>query len=154
MDFFIAPEFIWAAMENHGLVFLSDDLFDTESQDSALLLMTHEIVHHWIGNYVSFPTWIKEGITRYYEFVLTSKIHKEEPSKFSKVFKEVFKKPPKKPIEEVFQVTYDYSETLRWFLYLIEKIGIETFENNLRTILSKYGNDFISEEDFLKQIQN
>eukprot|EP01080_Neovahlkampfia_damariscottae_P000466 gene466-6877_t len=154
IDFFMAPEFIWAAMENHGMIVLSDDLFSSHNTNGSLCLMTHEIVHHWIGNYVSFPTWIKEGITRYYEYILTAKIVNKKPSKFSEIFDEVYKKSPKKPIEEKFQLTYDYSETLRWFRFLIDEIGIETFEKNLRVIMKNYGNKFITEEEFLTQIKN
>jgi aminopeptidase N len=152
MDIFIAPEFVWVAMENHGLIFLSEKLFNDEK--SACCMLAHEIVHHWIGNYVSFPTWIKEGITRYYEYVLTAKIYNMKPSEFTKIFTTGILKVPKKPIEEEFQKTYDYSEALRWFVFLTKKIGIETFEKNLRKILKEHGDGFVSEENFMDEIQN
>lgn len=72
-------------MENWGLILLSvQRVLYTEGvstrfeKENTLILVIHEIVHHWFGNLVS-PAWwnyiwLNEGIARFLHYIIGDKV--------------------------------------------------------------------------------
>ena len=78
LDFIVLPEFKINAMENWGLIAFREEslLTTTESseadKDRVVSIITHELAHLWVGNFVTMEwwndLWMKEGISTYLEY--------------------------------------------------------------------------------------
>lgn len=147
LDIVILPKFKCVAMENHGCIFLSEPLCQNLDDERLPGLIVHEIVHYWFGNYLSMPTWIKEGITTYYQFIFTNEIIKREYYQF-----EDYDKEPERPTEKDFQKIYYYGKSLKWVDYWIRIISREEFEKRLKIIFKENPFGYINEDDFLKRV--
>lgn len=75
-------------MENWGLITLSDELLvvnDSSTNQKFLepifMVVSHEIVHQWIGNLVSIEwwdeAWLKEGLASYFEMYAMNELKPE-----------------------------------------------------------------------------
>eukprot|EP01097_Dermamoeba_algensis_P009816 TRINITY_DN7058_c0_g1_i2.p1 TRINITY_DN7058_c0_g1~~TRINITY_DN7058_c0_g1_i2.p1 ORF type:complete len:321 (-),score=69.27 TRINITY_DN7058_c0_g1_i2:99-1061(-) len=78
LDVIILPQMKLSGMEGWGCIFLniSDKKTTTSSNDPEQVLQSlqrdiiHEIAHQWIGNLLSLPLWVKEGIVLVIEDLL------------------------------------------------------------------------------------
>uniref|UniRef100_A0A7E4WBR1 Peptidase_M1 domain-containing protein n=1 Tax=Panagrellus redivivus TaxID=6233 RepID=A0A7E4WBR1_PANRE len=70
IDNVVFPEFLVQGMENEGLISFSEKVPSIEYAENAGLI-THELVHQWIGNSATPKSWaltfLKEGIATFYE---------------------------------------------------------------------------------------
>jgi aminopeptidase N len=73
-DQVVVADFVAGGMENTSLTVLNDDtLFtkDTENIRSSELVVSHELVHQWVGDYVTCKdwshVWLNEGFATYYQ---------------------------------------------------------------------------------------
>ena len=57
-------------MENWGLVTLSEEYLMEADDAHAIYLISHEIVHHWIGNLMTISDWSQAclQVRRYFFF--------------------------------------------------------------------------------------
>lgn len=147
LDVVILPKFKCIAMENHGCIFLSEGLCSNTDEVDLPGLICHEVVHYWFGNYLSFPTWIKEGITTWYQFIFTNQIIGREYYQFEENEKE-----PEKPTEKDFERIYYYDKSLQWFDFWIKKMSREEFEKRIVIIFKENPFGYINEENFLKKV--
>ncbi|CAO1438342.1 unnamed protein product [Diamesa serratosioi] len=86
MDFIAIDAFLMGAMENWGLItFKSSRILLPEGKRNCkriqeiTKIVTHELVHQFFGNEVTFEwwswTWLNEGFATYLENVITDKLH-------------------------------------------------------------------------------
>uniref|UniRef100_A0A0N4ZB81 Peptidase_M1 domain-containing protein n=1 Tax=Parastrongyloides trichosuri TaxID=131310 RepID=A0A0N4ZB81_PARTI len=90
LDMVAVPNLCVEAMENWGLImFKSRVLFfthdgDMEKQEHALITITHELVHQWIGNLITQEwwqqVWLTEGVTQFITEIILEKIYQENLS--------------------------------------------------------------------------
>nr|XP_034185421.1 putative aminopeptidase-2 [Osmia lignaria] len=87
LDMVALPDFVSGAMENWGLLtykeryLLEGDESTTDSKQSIIDVISHEITHQWFGDYVS-PLWWKylwlnEGFARYFQYHGTASVKKD-----------------------------------------------------------------------------
>lgn len=76
LDFCLVPKFPDQGMESPGCIYLLSD----RDKDFYTDLVIHETIHQWIGNYLSFPFWIKEGLTTIFEDIIYDIVVKEKNS--------------------------------------------------------------------------
>ncbi|KAI3382502.1 hypothetical protein SNEBB_010938 [Seison nebaliae] len=72
----LPPSFPYGGMENPCLSFLTPTIF---AEDKSLMsVVAHEIAHSWSGNYMTNINWehfwLNEGVTRYIENIVVSKV--------------------------------------------------------------------------------
>ncbi len=67
----LAPRFLYAGMENPGLVVLADRIASTWDAESVRKVVVHEAAHMWFGNLVTTESWrdlwLNEGFAEYWE---------------------------------------------------------------------------------------
>lgn len=84
LDFVALPFLSDGAMENFGLVtiqsnhILIESLNDKEKNQSIRQLIVHEIIHHWIGNNISFDEWnhlwLNESFATWFAYYILFKL--------------------------------------------------------------------------------
>ncbi|KAG8347758.1 putative Peptidase family M1 [Trypanosoma vivax] len=64
-----------SGMEHHGCIFLNESVYRTSGDKglkdatSRVMLIVHELAHHWIGNLLGMPFVLKEGVCQFIESI-------------------------------------------------------------------------------------
>ncbi|XP_035539457.1 aminopeptidase M1-like isoform X1 [Juglans regia] len=88
LDMVAIPEFAGGAMENHGLItyrendLLYDELLSSTARKQRLVIVvSHEVAHHWFGNLVTMEwwthLWLNEGFATWVSYMATDIIFPE-----------------------------------------------------------------------------
>ena len=154
------------ADEKYGQVYFNANLSIEHQTMSFLayydiLVMAHEMVHQWFGNYVTCSgwrnVWINEGfamigeLTILEKFCARSVLEWKEYAKLSALTskKSVFVTDTTKP-NDLFDIATTYNKGGMVSLMLRNEIGKEAFQKGCRLILEQYANGFATVDDARK----
>jgi hypothetical protein len=176
LDFVLVSEYCFGGMEHHGCIVLhvnapanSNHFSKIKSQDAFCGLICHELAHFYVGNYVSFPIHIKEGLAQYFELLVADKILSHRNDTIGKLLKDIengvvntvetnkrMASENEKSLKQQFSDMFNgisYTASLNSILELIHRIGGQKkFQIRMRDMISKFGDKYLNQEEFISFI--
>ncbi len=156
-------DFVAGGMENTSLTILTDrTLFtkDTENIRSSEDLVSHELVHQWVGDYVTCKdwshVWLNEGFATYYQRLYDSHHNGRDAMLYDlyTAAQSIASRTDNKPIvtrryrnaEEQFDY-HTYSKA-GWVIHMLRcQLGDEPFRRVIKTYLERHGLGTVVTED-------
>lgn len=149
-------------IENFGLISLSGRFKDYDDHDGNRIL-THEILHQWIGNVMTVKSWsescVQEGLTTYLDFVFSNKT-------FGTSLDRSFEQARQWMTDEAIQpelifdyknlnqvVSYCFNKPPMIFSTIAEMLGPENFRKYVRRILKKFKYQNLGFEDYRANLE-
>lgn len=144
LDLILVPSYPYFGMENHGCIFLQENMYMGYS-DYRTEIIVHEMVHHFIGNLVGLQTWVKEGITSFYQKKITDSYYKKESSINYKIKEKI--PIPSDPTPET---GLSYEECFNWAIQKVNELGQEEFQKRIQKMIEIYKNQYLPTKLFLE----
>jgi aminopeptidase N len=170
IDFVLVPEHCFGGMEHWGCITLhvtgsTDKKKQKKQEDEFIELIIHELAHFFVGNLVSFPIVIKEGLAQYFEKAIGDQIlgrstpsinMTKESTSGNTIDNNRKMNQQTASLKDQFSNMFNglsYDASLNFICDLIRSAGgQDVFQKRMQTLIREYDYKYLSHEEYVQFI--